>query len=63
MTPGDLDLSFLDGHDLLATVTYIYPTIIRWRGWGADARLAEAAELAAWLVERGWRPPEGPDSK
>ena len=53
MTPGDVDLNVLVGHELVATVTFIYPDFLRWRGWGADARLCNGAELAAWLVERG----------
>ena len=54
MTPGDLDLNFLSGHKLLATVTYIYPNIVRWRGWPFDVRLVEGALLTRWLTERGW---------
>src|SRR4051812_31660295 len=57
MTPGVLDLNFLAGHALLATVSYIHPGIVRWRGWSSDARLVDSAELIAWLVEHGWRAP------
>jgi hypothetical protein len=60
MTPGDVDLNFLAGHELLATVTYLSPTYVRWRRWGSDARLEDPRELAAWLVEQGWRSPERP---
>lgn len=57
MAPGDLDLNFTIGHRLLATVTYIYPSFVRWRGWSSDARLVNAADLIAWLLDHGWRAP------
>ncbi|MDI1484518.1 hypothetical protein [Polyangium sp. y55x31] len=57
MTPGVLDLTFSAGHELLATISYIYPSFIRWRGWSSDARLVNPADLIAWLVDHGWRAP------
>lgn len=57
MTPGILDMNFMSGHELLATVRYIYPNLIRWRGWPSDARLVNSADLIAWLVDHGWEPP------
>ena len=57
MTPGVLDLTFSVGHELLATISYIYPSFIRWRGWSSDARLVNPADLIAWLVDHGWRAP------
>src|SRR5262245_46296734 len=33
MIPGVLDLHFFRGHELIATVTYLAPAIIRWAGW------------------------------
>jgi hypothetical protein len=53
MTPGDLNLHFMDGHDLVATVTLILPSFIRWARWPSDARLANADGLTVWLRERG----------
>ena len=60
MTPGDLDLNFLAGHDLITKVTYIFPDFLRWRPWGFDAKLVDGTKLTAWLVERGWKEPIGP---
>ncbi len=57
MTPGVLDLNFVIGHELLATVSYLYPDFIRWRGWTSDVRLVNPAELLAWLASHGWRAP------
>lgn len=54
MTPGDLDLHFFRGHELLATVTYVAPSFVRWNGWPFDARLSDKERLAAWLTEHGW---------
>ncbi len=57
MTPGVLDLNFVVGRELLATVSYIHPDFIRWRGWSSDARLVHPGELIAWLVSHGWKAP------
>jgi len=57
MTPGEPTLAlFGQGHDLLATVTYLHPGFLRWRPWGADARLADPEALPRWLASRGWTP-------
>lgn len=57
MTPGVLDMNFLAGHELRATVSYIHSGLIRWRGWPSDALLVHPAELIAWLAEHGWQAP------
>jgi len=58
MTPGEPTLAlFGEGRELLATVTYLHPDFIRWRPWGADARLADPEALCRWLASRGWAPP------
>jgi hypothetical protein len=60
MTPGDVTVAlFADGHSLVTTVTYIHPGYLRWRPWGADARLADPSALPGWLSARGWEPPAG----
>lgn len=54
MTPGVLDLNFTAGHELLATVSFLYPDALRWSG---DGRLIEPGGLVEWLVEHGWVKP------
>lgn len=58
MTPGNVDLNFMAGHKCLATVSYIFPCFVRWRGWCADARLIEPAAMAGWLRGHGFQLPE-----
>jgi hypothetical protein len=57
MTPGDIELHFLHGHDLLTSVIFIHPRWLRWTSWSADARLRDPASLVAWLSSHGWNPP------
>jgi hypothetical protein len=57
MTPGDLQLNFLEGHALLVSVVFIYPNFLRWDQYGADAQLQNGSRLGAWLVAQGWSPP------
>jgi hypothetical protein len=57
MTPGDLQLNFLDGHVLLASPIYIYPSFLRWGDGGSDGRLKDGERLATLLVTHGWRLP------
>jgi hypothetical protein len=54
MTPGDLDMHFFGGHELLASVTFVANNHLRWRGWPFDARLREPERLGRWLREQGW---------
>jgi hypothetical protein len=57
MTPGDLTLAFYDsGHDLLTTVTFLHPDLLRWNDWPGDAGLIESGKLTDWLTQRGWAP-------
>ncbi|MDX6280750.1 MAG: hypothetical protein QOH03_1821, partial [Kribbellaceae bacterium] len=58
MSPGDITLAFFgQGHDLLTTCTYVHPGFLRWRPWGADARLADPDARPQGLLARGWQPP------
>ena len=43
--------------ELLASVSYIYPQLLRWAGWPGDARLLHPADLLEWLTVRGWQVP------
>jgi hypothetical protein len=60
MTPGDVTFAFYgEGHDLLATVTYLAPDFIRWRGADHDLQLSDGPAVWAWLVRGvGSRPPD-----
>ena len=58
MTPGSLDLIFTNGHDVVASVTFIWPNFLRWSSWGSDARLNRGELLVDWLTAVGWKPSE-----
>lgn len=63
MTPGEIQLNFLDGHSLVASIALILPGYLRWDGLPYDARLLDKHAVGAWLAARGWQPPVGPRSE
>lgn len=52
MTPGNVEIHFLDGHMCLASVTYLAPSCVRWPS-SFDARLRAPELLSEWLAARG----------
>lgn len=58
MTPGDVDLNFMRDRDLVVTVTFIYPNLIRCPcQWEFDVQLRSGPQLVDWLSDHGWRAP------
>jgi hypothetical protein len=53
MTPGDLEFHFMRGHELLASITYIHPGLVRWSGWPYDALLQSSTGIVEWLTAHG----------
>jgi hypothetical protein len=55
MTPGELQLNFLQGHRLIVSVVLIFREFLRWSDGGSDARLVDPSGLTTCLVGCGWQ--------